>query len=217
LELSEQYRFAPEFLDLGGWFGIPYFPGEVPFNETELAEGMSAIWDHYRNHLRSTKMAIESGRYLTAESGVFLTKVLYTKECKGVKYAICDGGSNHHANSAFLGRYIRNNFPLHVLEKQDNPTELTVVGPLCTPTDVIGQKVTLPPVIPGDIIAIDKSGAYGPSNSPLFFLSHPLPAEVIHYQGNTIIARERGKLEDFVKGQGFISETAGCSCKSLKS
>ncbi len=201
LELSDQYQFKLEFLDLGGGFGIPYFPGEDPFNETELTEGMSAIWNLYKDQLFSTRMIIESGRYLTAESGVFLSKALYTKECKGVKYAVCDGGSNHHANSAFLGRHIRNNFPMHVLDKQGEPMELTVVGPLCTPADVIGQKVMLPPVAPGDIIAVDKSGAYGPSNSPLFFLSHPLPAEVVHYQGSTVIARERGKIEDFIKGQ----------------
>lgn len=207
LELAEQYQFKLEFLDLGGGFGVPYFPGEAPFDETGLRQGMAAVWDTYRNQLPGgVNMAVESGRYLTAESGVFLTQILYTKECKGLKYAVCDGGSNQHANSAFLGRHIRNNFPMHVLGKHELPTELTVVGPLCTPTDVIGQKVMLPAVTPGDIISIDKSGAYGLSNSPLFFLSHPLPAEVVHYQNKTVIIRERGKLEDFVKGQSFIPE-----------
>lgn len=208
LDVAERYQFKLEFLDLGGGFGVPYFPADTALDETGLADGMAVLWERYRNRLQGVKMAIESGRYLLAESGYFLTKVLYVKESKGVRYAVCDGGSNHHANSAFLGRHVRNNFPIHVLDKRGGDlAELNVVGPLCTPTDLIGQKLMLPPVVPGDIIVIEKSGAYGLTNSPFYFLSHPFPAEVIHYQGNVTIVRERGKIEDFLKGQWINHES----------
>jgi diaminopimelate decarboxylase len=201
LELAEQYQFALEFLDLGGGFGIPYFGGENKLDLETMKQGIAAIWDQSKDKLSQTRMAVESGRFLMAESGVYLTRVLYKKECKGNKYLICDGGSSQHANSAFLGRHIRNNFPMYISGRDSEPEEVTIVGPLCTPTDVIGQKVTLPRAEPGDIVVIEKSGAYGLTNSPNLFLSHELPAEAIHIEGKTYILRERGIAQDFLKGQ----------------
>lgn len=207
LELSERYSFELKFLDLGGGFGIPYFKGEEHLDLDTLRSELAVLWEKYKGRLTKTKVAVESGRFLTAEAGTYLIKVLYQKECKGRKYAVCDGGSNHHASSAFLGRYIRNNFPMHVVNKTDNEEEVNIVGPLCTPTDVIGQTVMLPGIAPGDIIAVEKSGAYGMTQSPVLFLSHPLAAEVLYDTGRTTILRERGSKEDFLKGQIAISNT----------
>ncbi|QNU65828.1 diaminopimelate decarboxylase [Ruminiclostridium herbifermentans] len=205
LELSETYGFSLKFLDMGGGFGIPYFKGETELNLEVLKEGVAQVWDKYKDRLVHTRVAVESGRFLMAESGMYLTKVIYTKECKGNKYIICDGGSNHHASSAFLGRHIRNNFPMHVLNKSEAEEEVNVVGPLCTPTDVIGQKVKLPQIDVGDILAIDKSGAYGLTQSPLAFLSHPSPAEVIQFGKESFVLRERGRKEDYIKGQNELN------------
>lgn len=204
VDLSNGYQFNLEFLDLGGGFGIPYFGGESRLELEILKQGITAIWDSYKDRLSQTRIAVESGRFLMAEAGVYLTRVLYKKECKGKKYLICDGGSNQHASSAFLGRHIRNNFPMRILGKNGEPEEVNVVGPLCTPTDVIGQTVTLAKVELGDILVIEKSGAYGLSNSPSLFLSHELPAEVIHYEGKSHILRERGTAQDFLKGQPVL-------------
>lgn len=201
LDLAEINDFRLEFLDLGGGFGVPYFKGENALEMQTLQEGLGDIWSRYEHRLAGTRVAVESGRFLMAEAGVYLVKALYTKECKGNKYIICDGGSNQHASSAFLGRHIRNNFPMHVLNKRGADKEVNITGPLCTPTDVIGQRVQTPEIVPGDILAIEKSGAYGLTQSPALFLSHPLPMEVIHYKGSTHILRERGKKEDFLKGQ----------------
>lgn len=204
LDLSEKHGFALEFLNVGGGFGIPYFKGETDLDIELFRKEFAEMWANYRDKLAKTKVFVESGRYLMAEAGTYLTSVLYRKTCKGRKYVVCDGGSNQHASSAFLGRHIRNNFPMHVLNKTENEEEVFVVGPLCTPTDVIGQSVTLPETVPGDIIAIDKSGAYGITQSPGLFLSHPLPAEVLYYNGKTYILRERWRKEDFLKGQNNI-------------
>ncbi len=201
LDLSKAYGFPLKFLDLGGGFGIPYFKGESQLDMELLKKGLNQIWDKYKEPLAKTRVVVESGRFLLAEAGIYLTKILYKKECKGIRFIVCDGGSNQHASSAFLGRHIRNNFPMHVLNKTDAGEEVNVVGPLCTPTDMIAQKVMLPAVTPGDIIAIEKSGAYGLTQSPAAFLSHPLPAEVILYNNMTYLLRERGRKEEFLRGQ----------------
>ncbi|HEX3028713.1 MAG TPA: diaminopimelate decarboxylase [Clostridia bacterium] len=201
LELSEKNSFELKFLDLGGGFGVPYFKDDSCLDTEVLSKGFAEMWDKYSERLSKTKVVVESGRFLMAEAGTYLIKVLYKKACKGKKYIVCDGGSNQHASSAFLGRYIRNNFPMHVLNKTGNPAEVDVVGPLCTPTDIIGQRVMLPETVPGDILAIDKSGAYGITQSPGLFLSHPLAEEVLYSEGATYVLRERGRKEDFLRGQ----------------
>lgn len=202
ISLSTSHGFPLEFLDLGGGFGIPYFKGEEQLDMQQLKMGMDEVWTDYRHALAHTRIGVESGRYLMAEAGQFVTQVLYVKECKGVKYLVCDGGSHQHASSAFLGRYVRNNFPMRIASKSEQSLEeVSVVGPLCTPTDILGQRVELPPAAEGDLLIIEKSGAYGLSHSPVMFLSHTLPAEVMVCQNETYILRERGKVEDFLLGQ----------------
>lgn len=207
LDTSEKYCFNLKFLNLGGGFGVPYFKDDSTLDMGILRSEFSAIWDKYKDRLSGTQVFVESGRFLMAESGTYLTKILYRKECKGRKYLVCDGGSNQHASSAFLGRHIRNNFPMHILNKSGNEEQVNVVGPLCTPTDVIGQNVILPESVAGDIVAVEKSGAYGITQSPGFFLSHPLPAEVQYYEGKTYILRERWEKEDFMLRQKALDKT----------
>ncbi|UUZ96884.1 type III PLP-dependent enzyme [Paenibacillus sp. P25] len=192
LDYARQYGMELEFIDVGGGFGIPYFSKETGLDLTVLKEGLKELWDTFRESLTGIRLAVESGRYLMAESGVFVTRVLYRKESKGNTYLICDGGSHQHASSAFLGRYIRNNFPMRVLAQTGEPEEVYVTGPLCTATDVLGQKVVLPRAEAGDVIVIEKSGAYGLTHSPVLFLSHPPPAEVLVDQGHVYLLRERG-------------------------
>lgn len=201
LDTSEKFCFNLKFLNLGGGFGVPYFKDDSTLDMDILRNELSEVWENYKDRLSDTQVFVESGRFLMAESGTYLTKILYKKECKGRKYMVCDGGSNQHASSAFLGRHIRNNFPMHILNKSGNEEQVNVVGPLCTPTDVIGQNVMLPEAVAGDIVAIEKSGAYGITQSPGLFLSHPLPAEVQYYEGKTYILRERWGKEDFMLRQ----------------
>lgn len=201
LELSEKCDFTLKFLNLGGGFGIPYFKDDSTLDIETFGKDFSVMWQDYKAKLSGTQVFVESGRFLMAQAGTYLTRVLYRKECKGKKYLVCDGGSNQHASSAFLGRYIRNNFPMHIVNKTENEEQVNVVGPLCTPTDLVGQNVVLPEAGPGDIVAIDKSGAYGSTQSPVLFLSHPLAAEVLYYKGKTYILRERWGKEDFLRGQ----------------
>jgi len=201
IELSDAHSLKLKFLDLGGGFGIPYFNGEKELDTETLRSGMAELWAQYGERLAGARIGVESGRFLLAKAGVFLTKVLYVKESKGTTYVVCDGGSNHHSSAAFLGRYVRNNFPMFLLDKEGEGKEVNVVGSLCTPTDVIGQRITLVDPQPGDLLIIDKSGAYGLTHSPVMFLSHVLPAEVLVYQGSVQALRERSHPADFLRGQ----------------
>ena len=206
LEYAGRYGLDLKFLDIGGGFGIPYFPNESALDLDTLKRGIAEVWNEYGSRLANTRIAVESGRFLMAEAGVFVTKVLYRKESKGSLYLICDGGSHQHASSAFLGRYVRSNFPMRVLGKSGEEEEVTVTGPLCTSTDVIGSKVKLPQVESGDLIVVEKSGAYGLTHSPVMFLSHPLPAEVLVDKGRHFLLRERGGYRDFIRGQHLLTE-----------
>lgn len=179
LRLANTYSFELTYLNVGGGFGIPYFPKERELDAEELDRGMKQLGNTYKSQLAGTRVYFESGRYLLAECGVFLIRVLYRKESKGNCYLVCDGGANFHAASAFLGRFVRGNFPMYVLGKSGGEQEFYVTGPSCTPTDLVGQRVRLPQnTKEGDIIVIEKSGAYGLTYSPYGFLSHSLPMEV---------------------------------------
>jgi diaminopimelate decarboxylase len=206
LSYAESYELDLQFIDVGGGFGIPYFSKETKLELSVLRQGLADVWTSCRERLGGIRLAFESGRFLMAESGVFATRVLYKKQSKGSTYLICDGGSHQHASSAFLGRYIRNNFPMRVLGRSGPAEEVHVTGPLCTATDVLGQKVELPMAEPGDVIVIEKSGAYGLTHSPVMFLSHSTPAEVWRDGGEFHLLRERGSWTDYTRGQRSLPE-----------
>ena len=195
--LSEKYGFKLRYLNLGGGFGVPYFKDEKEVDLVALQEGMGQLKKQYGEKLDGTEIIFESGRYLMADSGLYVTKILHRKESKDSLFYICDGGSNFHSATAFLGRFIRNNFPLYAIPDRGEPRKVNVVGPLCTPTDLMGQNVELSGNLQkDDLIIILKSGAYGFTYSPIQFLSHETPMEVMWDSGEYKVLRERGKTED---------------------
>ncbi|MCF0128523.1 MAG: diaminopimelate decarboxylase [Pseudobutyrivibrio sp.] len=202
LSLSEKFGFELKYLNVGGGFGVKYFPNETPLDTEALAAAMKELSATYKAALSGTEVIFESGRFLTATAGEYVTKVLYVKESKGTKYVVCDGGSSFHSASAFLGRFVRNNFPLHVFPEGEEKAVTTITGPLCTPLDVLGQKVEINAEIqPGDFVVIENSGAYGLSYSPVFFLGHELPAEVLLDGDQVKVLRESQDAELLLRGQ----------------
>lgn len=181
IKISSKYNIDLRYINFGGGFGIPYFKNETTLDINILKLKMNILYEEYKNKIKSTQCIFESGRYLVGNSGLYIVKILYIKFSKGQKYLICDGGSNFHASSAFLGRHIRNNFPMRVLGNTENNERMNIAGPLCTPTDIIGQSVILPSNVKiGDYLIIENSGAYGLTNSPLLFLGHKFPEEVLY-------------------------------------
>ncbi len=171
-------------IDLGGGLGIPYFSHEKRLDLAALGAGLAQIAHEAANDpaLCEVKFVIEPGRFLVGECGLYVARVLDVKQSRGKTFAIVDGGMHQHlAASGNLGQTIKRNFPIALLNKLDcdpsNPID--VVGPLCTPLDTLARNLSLPQVSIGDLVGIFQSGAYARTASPLGFLSHPAPAEVL--------------------------------------
>ena len=176
--LADEAGATPPLVNLGGGFGIPYFAGDTPVDVAvigaALAEAMTSL------AIPQARYALELGRWLVGESGVYLTRVIDRKESQGQTFLICDGGLHHQlAASGNFGTVVRRNYPLALADRIGAAVEETVnvVGPLCTPLDRLGDQVGLPRAEVGDVIAIFLAGAYGLSASPTAFLGHPAPAE----------------------------------------
>ncbi len=176
--LADAVGATPPLVNLGGGFGIPYFPSELPVDIESIGEALlprlAALPD--------TRFAIELGRWLVGEAGVYLTRIIDRKQSRGETFLVCDGGLNHQlAATGNLGTVVRRNYPIAVATATaGGPTEtVSVVGPLCTPLDRLADQVELPVAHPGDVIAVFMAGAYGLSASPSDFLGHPRPAELL--------------------------------------
>jgi len=188
-------------VDFGGGLGIPYFSHEQELDMRGLRDALEDLFAPVRRDpvFAQTRFFVEPGRFLTGEAGIYVVRVNDIKISRGKKFLIVDGGMNHHlAASGNLGQTIKRNYPVALLNKIGCPAEETVdvVGPLCTPLDVLGRGVSLPQAEVGDLLGVFQSGAYGRSASPLHFLSHPAPPEVSIYCGQHELICPRGEGAD---------------------
>jgi diaminopimelate decarboxylase len=193
-------------LDFGGGFGIPYFEHEAELDTTKLKEGLVILAKSLRDDaaFSGARFVVEPGRYLVGEAGIYVTRINDIKISRGKKFLIVDGGMNQHlAASGNLGQTIKRNYPVAVLNKLNRRGEnvVDVVGPLCTPLDVLARGANLPAAEIGDLIGVFQSGAYARSASPLGFLSHPAPPEVWVDGGVHYLIRRRGQLSDLLRDQ----------------
>jgi diaminopimelate decarboxylase len=170
-------------LNLGGGFGIPYFPGEQRLDLAPIAGNLQHLAERARNELPQAALVIELGRYLVGEAGVYVCRVLDRKLSRGQVFLVTDGGLHHHLSaSGNFGQVVRRNHPVAISHRRGAGTELetaSVVGPLCTPLDLLADHMALPAAQPGDLVVVFQSGAYGASASPQAFLGHPGVVEVL--------------------------------------
>lgn len=174
--------YKPDLINLGGGFGIPYFAGEKRLDLTDVSASLQQLLQQYDDALRDIELVIELGRFLVAEAGIYACKVVDKKVSRGTTYLVCNGGLHHHlANSGNFGQVIRKNYPVAIGNKlSSDTTELvTIVGPLCTPLDILADRVELPKAELGDWVVVYQSGAYGPTASPQDFLGHPAVVEIL--------------------------------------
>jgi diaminopimelate decarboxylase len=169
-------------LNLGGGFGIPYFPGEKPLDLAPIGVHLQGIVESAKARLPGAELVIELGRFLVGEAGVYVSRVIDKKASRGQVFLVADGGLHHHlAASGNFGQVIRKNYPVTIGNRAASPqTELaSVVGPLCTPLDLLADRMELPVAAVGDLVVVFQSGAYGLTASPARFLSHPDALEVL--------------------------------------
>lgn len=179
IELSARLDLDVEFVNLGGGLGIPYFPKERPVELPAVADAAHSAVATLQTALGEVEVIMELGRYLVGEAGIYVTRVIDVKESRGHRFAVCDGGLHHHlAASGNFGQVIRKNYPVAAVALTAEREPVSVVGPLCTPLDLLGDRVTLSRLDPGSLVAVLQSGAYGKSASPEGFLSHPACREV---------------------------------------
>jgi diaminopimelate decarboxylase len=183
LGLADKVSSSITYLNLGGGFGIPYAASDSPLNLPRVGENLRTLAEDVVAPVHPyARIVVELGRFLVGEAGVYVTRVVDRKVSRGRTYVVVDGGMHHQlAASGNLGQVIRRNYPIAVGNRVDEPADgpVTVVGSLCTPLDVLGSEVDLPAVVAGDVVVLFQAGAYGYSASPLNFLGHPLPAEVL--------------------------------------
>jgi len=178
-------RHAPgpvRTLNIGGGFGIPYFPEERPLDIAPIAAALRDLVPEVAQSMPGAQLVLELGRYFVGESGAYVCRVIDRKISRGQVFLVCDGGLHHHlAASGNFGQVIRKNYPVLIGNRVQGTERETasVVGPLCTPLDLLADRMNLAHAEEGDLVVVLQSGAYGLSSSPRAFLSHPPAVELL--------------------------------------
>lgn len=180
--LADAAGLALPACNLGGGFGIPYFAGDRPVEIGAIGEALGNALFRRPAALVDTDFAIELGRWLVGEAGVYLTRIIDRKVSRGHTFLVTDGGLHHQlAASGNFGTVIRRNYPVAIADRFEEPgTEaVSVVGCLCTPLDRLADDVLLPVAREGEVVALFCAGAYGASASPAAFLGHGPALELL--------------------------------------
>ena len=182
MRLAEHAPGPVRSVNLGGGFGIPYFPGDKPLDLAPIGENLAALVEQAKTALPDARLVIELGRYLVGEAGLYVCRVVDRKISRGQVFLVTDGGLHHHlAASGNFGQVIRKNYPVAIGNRMEasDVEQASVVGPLCTPLDLLADRMPLPVADAGDLVVVFQSGAYGLTASPTRFLSHAEPGEVL--------------------------------------
>lgn len=180
IDLADNTALDVSFVNLGGGLGIPYFPKEQPLSLPAIGESAERAVECLQRALGDVEVIMELGRYLVGEAGIYVTRIIEIKESRGSRFAICDGGLHHHlAASGNFGQVIRKNYPVATVVLNDERQEVSIVGPLCTPLDLLADRMTMSVLEEGNLVAVLQSGAYGKTASPESFLSHPGCTEIL--------------------------------------
>jgi diaminopimelate decarboxylase len=180
--LASEIGVLPRRVNLGGGYGIPYFPGDEPLDLAAVGAALGKALDSLPPILADTEFCIELGRYLVGEAGVYLTRIVDKKVSHGETFLITDGGLHHQlAASGNFGTVIRRNYPVAIATRYNAPADevVSVVGCLCTPLDMLSNQAMLPRADVGDLVAIFCAGAYGASASPANFLGQGAALEML--------------------------------------
>lgn len=185
--LCSAHDLAPDVLVMGSGLGVPYHEGDAALDLPAIAAPFLDELEVLKHDPRfaHTRMVLELGRYLVSEAGYLVTRVVSTKLSRGKRIAICDGGMNNHLPaSGHFGMVVRRNYRMHKVGTEraaeaSEPEPVDIVGPLCTSIDRLASGIILPPIDEGDLIAVHHSGAYGLTASPVHFISHAMPEEIM--------------------------------------
>ncbi|MEG3639635.1 type III PLP-dependent enzyme [Magnetococcus sp. PR-3] len=194
-DIQQQSGHTIQWINFGGGFGLSYYEDQEPLDLADLGQRLRASMAQFRQQpgCAEVRGILEFGRFLVGEAGLYVTRAVDVKHSRGQRFCVLDGGMNHHLPaSGNFGQVFRRNYRISNLsrppaEKQESTT---FVGPICTTIDVMGLKVPFSTLEEGDYIAVHTSGAYGLTCSPLFFLSHETPRELLLLEDQVLLIRE---------------------------
>ncbi len=197
--IAEELNIEFEFVDIGGGLGVPYKPEDENLDIEEVAEQVTKKFREgvSQNNIGNPQLRIEPGRFLVAQSGRLLTRVTGIKNKNGTEYVGIDTGMHHNIRPMLLNAYHH----IIVANNINRPlgSAKTVVGPVCSSTDVMAEDRILPKIKQGDILSIEDVGAYGFTMAS-HWNSRPLPAEILVENGEDKVIREREELTDIFHG-----------------
>ena len=189
-ELARLSGTAVRIVDAGGGLGIPYEPHEELLDLVGFGGGLAGIIGAWATDplLADARLLLEPGRFLVGPAGAYLARVVDAKSVDGTSVAILDGGVHHVLRPALVGTEHRVRL---LTTSTRRPVPVTVAGPLCSGLDVLATGAVMAPPSVGDLVAVLDVGAYGFTESMPYFLSHPIPAEVVARDGRAGLIRPR--------------------------
>ncbi len=203
---SEKLDWNIEFINFGGGLGIAYSQAnDAPLDIHRLSKQCNKLIKEYKRK-SNIRLIIETGRYVICEGGYYITRVADIKESMGIKYLIVEKALNGFLRpsiSELLFSYMprtdilkgseplftaRDAFEFFIPDGDPvHPERVTIVGSLCTATDIMAKDIYLPKAQIGDLLIVSKAGSYSYSLSPLLFASHPIPLQFYKKQNGEII------------------------------
>jgi len=202
IQLKMRFSLPLKWLNLGGGFGIPYYKGEEALSLELMKEALISLQQKLVTETEATRLFFESGRFIVGDNGKAVVQVKSIKQSGGKNFVVCDGGYNiFHGATAFaslmrkpyfinkvkgvsLKEIAQSGLPGRITVNNDESSEIeimryTLVGPLCTPSDIIADKFESEPIAVGDYLVVHQVGAYAITSSPGLFIGHGFPAEFL--------------------------------------
>jgi len=206
--LAKQWQQTFSTVDIGGGIGIPYFNNETTLDLSELHQLLQPLLANFRSNHPNVRIILESGRYLVGTAGMLIASVCNLKHSRGKNFLITDAGTHCHMAATGIGSFVKRNFPIAAItnQKTQKQESYEIVGSLCTPGDILAKNINLPLMQTGDLIVIKNSGAYGPSASPVKFLSHGHPTEVLINNGKDYLIRKCDTVSDILNKQILLEQ-----------
>lgn len=194
-----------EFVNIGGGFGIPYEPDQLPLDIDAMAKEITALFDAFKKeHGFVPRMYMESGRYMTGPHGCLVTKAINFKDTYR-QYVGVDACMSALMRPALYGAYHH----IDVVGKQHQPAEVTydVVGSLCENNDKFAVQRQLPKIDEGDLLAIHDSGAHGHAMG-FQYNGRLRPQELLlHSDGSVELIRRAETMADYFATQNFSADS----------
>lgn len=192
------------FFNMGSGIGIPYAQGDTALDVKKLGHSLQSAMSQFQKACPNTALYLESGRYAVGKAGLYVTRVLDKKVSCGETFVILHNTLNgfirpsmvHLVTAYAQGDALPGNEPLftskhafsfHAITDGTTPETVTLVGNLCTATDVVAKHITLPELSVGDLIVINNAGSYAAVLSPMQFSSQEKPAELFLRQDGTVV------------------------------